>query len=689
MRKHIRTLRTWIVLRLGGEAARRQRHARRLAGLLIRELTRLGFVERVGKKGSQRRIVRYEPPLLMTADELWCPLDLKRFPARRSTNDLREPDVLQSLHDRVNAPVRVDKLPNGKLCLVTRMRAAQFPASYSIDKFRLPGEAPLLAFPLGIDVDGTHQYADLETVKHLLVAGATGGGKTTFMHTMLYTFINRCTDEDIELWLIDLKGQEFGKYEKLMGTKSKPGIVRFFAHDPQHALEVLDLAVKEIKRRNQLMKQYDASNLKDLMHLSGQRLRRIVVAIDEVAVLTLDRERVAKHTVGSWAQHLITQVAALGRAAGVHAVIATQHINKDVLTGLILANFESRVCFSVADWRKSQLVIETSEADSIPTGRMIYRHLGRTIEHQAPLITPSQLRLEVTRIAQNGPDGGLGDQEEIRRFVRNAKLIVQTACDQFDGACTISKLYQAEGIRGVLSKADVEETCRRLERDGVLEPGSNRKPRRVARGFYKMPELLDSRYASVPAASQDAQDAARTQPGRSEESDQHPDDRMQRPDHTDAESSASQEPDSASCVLENPVDHAQIEHAAIQAHIAATVREIQELTDDNPELRDGLAGGPFSTLLGLESRQAPACTTTIAPSTTVYSVTYMHNGQRLSLVLTRGGHRGVAAFTTQEQAEAAARQRNLQEWRIIPDTHDKLEARAQRFALGVLLDADA
>jgi hypothetical protein len=93
--------------------------------------------------------------------------------------------------------------------------------------------------------------------------------------------------------------------------------------------------------------------------------------------------------------------------------------------------------------------------------------------------------------------------------------------------------------------------------------------------------------------------------------------------------------------------------------------------------------------LGLESRQAPACTTTIAPSTTVYSVTYMHNGQRLSLVLTRGGHRGVAAFTTQEQAEAAARQRNLQEWRIIPDTHDKLEARAQRFALGVLLDADA
>jgi hypothetical protein len=74
---------------------------------------------------------------------------MKRFPAHRSTNDLREPDVLQSLHDRVNAPVRVDKLPNGKLCLVTRMRAAQFPASYSIDKFRLPGEARLLAFPLG------------------------------------------------------------------------------------------------------------------------------------------------------------------------------------------------------------------------------------------------------------------------------------------------------------------------------------------------------------------------------------------------------------------------------------------------------------------------------------------------------------------------------------------------------------
>jgi DNA segregation ATPase FtsK/SpoIIIE-like protein len=699
--KLIRRRLAWLSQLIGGEAAARRRRGQQLAKSMRSELSRLGFWSRgeTKKTRHKKRHVEYEQPLLMTADEIWCPINLKKFPARKSTNDLRDPDVLQSLGDRCHTPVKVDTLPNGKLCLVARVRAAQFPASYSIDRFQLPPDAPMLAFPLGINADGEHNYADLTEVKHLLVAGATGGGKTTFMHTLLYTFINRCSDDDIELWLIDLKGQEFGKYEKLKGTKSKPGIVHAFASDPEKALEVLDQAVKEIKRRNQLMKQYDASNVDDLMHLSGQRLRRVVVAIDEVAVLSLDRERVGKHTVGSWAQHLITQIAALGRAVGVHSVIATQHINKEVLTGLILANFETRVCFSTADWRKSQLIIETSEANSIPTGRMFYRHLGRTVEHQAPLITPSQLRLEVTRIANNGPDGGLGDKDELRRFVRAAKLIVETACEQFDGSCAIAKLSQADGIKGVLTKAELIETCQRLERDGVLEAGSNKKPRRVARGFYKMPGLLDMRYGlAAQNAEEEHENTDEIQSERPENLSQHSTEQTVASEHPDEENGAFHKSDSAFCVRQKSNHDTRRDAEEIHAKIAATAQQIRELTDDNPELQSDLERSPWGSLLGLTGQSAqPArsVTSTVqaappkpesrkpAQSSMVYTVAYTRHGQRMSLVIRRNDHRGVATFTSRKAAEEQARQLDLHDWQVIPDTRENVEARARRFEIGL------
>lgn len=143
-----------LKLSLGGESAQRRRLAARQSRLLVAELSRLGFVEKT-KKGK-RKVVRFEAPLLATHDELWCPVDLRQFPARRATNDLREPDVLASLSDRLNAPVRVDKLPNGKLCLVTRLRAVQFPATFPLSTFKLAPDAPPLAFPLGLDADGSH-----------------------------------------------------------------------------------------------------------------------------------------------------------------------------------------------------------------------------------------------------------------------------------------------------------------------------------------------------------------------------------------------------------------------------------------------------------------------------------------------------------------------------------------------------
>src|SRR5262249_34382111 len=151
---------------------------------------------------------------------------------------------------------------------------------------------------------------------------------------------------------------ELGRYDALLSSKANPrGIVRHLAYEPEKAIDVLNLALKEIQRRNDLMRQHSASNIDDLARLSGQRLRRVVVIVDEIAMLMLNREKIGKYSVGSWAENLMTKIASLGRSAGVHLVIASQMIQRDVLSGLILANFENRIAFSCADWRKSQLAI--------------------------------------------------------------------------------------------------------------------------------------------------------------------------------------------------------------------------------------------------------------------------------------------------------------------------------------------
>jgi hypothetical protein len=190
----------------------------------------------------------------------------------------------------------------------------------------------------------------------------------------------------------------------------------------------------------------------------------------------------------------MTRIAALGRSAGVSIIIATQFVSKDVLSSMIRANFENRLTFSCADWRQSQLVIETSEADGLPKGRAILRQEGRTYEYQTPYITPNQVRLEISRIKEYGPDGGLGDDAELLRFVKDAKLLLSVACDQLQGDFARSKLLALSGVRGIISQERFNEVAQRLERDGVLAPGRSNKPRRVERAFFGRPGLLDTLY---------------------------------------------------------------------------------------------------------------------------------------------------------------------------------------------------
>ncbi|MBX0326972.1 hypothetical protein K2Z83_04660 [Oscillochloris sp. ZM17-4] len=559
-------------------AGRRRRQAQRYADALLAELARLGFASRVVmKKGKvKRRRMRYVYPLLMTQNELWLPLDQRSLPIGRTTDELRDEQIINSLVDRLNAGVRADYLASGQFCYVVSLGGAAFPDVYSLNSFTMPPDAPILAVPMGIDSAGDQVVGDLMEYKHFLIAGATGGGKTTLYHSIINTFISRNSADTMELWLVDMKRSEFSLYRSLMGKRDQAGIVRHIAVAPESALNLLGQAYKEIEQRNRIFERAGVTSIGALERSTGQKLKRIVLLVDEFAILTTDTTKIGKQSVGSWAKLLMTRIASLGRSAGVTICIGTQMVQSKVIDSMITANFENRIAFSCATWRESNLIIQTSEAVNLPPGRAILRVAGRTSEIQTCYVTPEQVTLEVSRVAEFGPDGGLGDADE-RQFVRNAKLLLDVACRQLNGDFVRSKLLAMEGIRGQISWDMFDEIARRLERDGILEPARSRFPRKVARAFFGNPNLLDAFYGML-----DEPTAARTTPLLGTRSASHGDSMRSGEDampseHQDAENNIIIIDTDAECGAPESPAHANTENDAREPEAATLPPEFEKL----------------------------------------------------------------------------------------------------------------
>lgn len=470
------------------EQRKRLALAQRLATDLLRDLNRTFARERLARGRRRRRQrINWIYPLILTADELWCPIDTSSLPAGVFTERLSAGDVVRSLCDHVRHEVRVDYLATRQICYVVRLRGQRWPAMINVTSAEIPPDAAPLVVPLGVDGEGNAVLADLADLKHLLVAGATGGGKTTLLNAILTTLASRNTPDQLELWLIDLKRTEFALYRPLLGDRRRRGVVRHIAVDPQTAIEVLDEAYREIVRRNSEMERLGVTNWRDLARLTESRLPAIVLVIDEYAILSTDGTKIGKQSVGQATTLLMTRIAALGRAAGVHIIAATQMVNSNIVSSTIRANFENRLSFSTADWRQSQLIVETSEADGLPPGRAILRREGRTSEIQCYYISPRQVKMEVARIAEFGPDG-TGDDDEQRRFVRDALLLVTAAARHMDGSCSRDRLLAMDGIRGIISWSRYDEIMARLERDGVVERRG--RGRWLARMAAARPEVV-------------------------------------------------------------------------------------------------------------------------------------------------------------------------------------------------------
>ncbi len=238
---------------------------------------------------------------------------------------------------------------------------------------------------LGKDIHGRIRVSDLATMPHLLIAGSTGAGKSVLINSMIVSMLYKATPDELKLVLVDPKRLELGLYEDI------PHLFTPVVTDPKLAANVLRNATREMENRLKLLAQRGVRNIDqynrtfqkgqslelfaDLEEGEHKPLPYIVIIIDELAdLMMVDTNGV---------EESITRLAQMARAVGIHLILATQRPSVDVITGLIKANFPSRIAFRVASKVDSRTILDANGAQSLlGRGDMLYLPTGSSRLHR-------------------------------------------------------------------------------------------------------------------------------------------------------------------------------------------------------------------------------------------------------------------------------------------------------------------
>ena len=354
-----------------------------------------------------------------------------------------------------------------------------------------------LTLGLGKAVNGDPWVTDLAAMPHLLIAGSTGTGKSVGLNCMIASILFRSTPDEVRLILIDPKRLELGVYEDI------PHLLTPVVTDPKVASNVLKWAVTEMERRIRMLASEGVRNIEQFNNIiraekgardedSGEDLKPlhyVVIVIDELADLMM----VSSHEV----EESITRLAQMAREVGIHLILATQRPSVDVITGLIKANFPSRISFRVAARVDSRTILDSIGAEQLlgrgdmlflPPGsaRLIRVHGAYVTEHEIARLT-AFLRKQ----AQPAYDDTVGKPEKSTEaaetsdrddlFDEAVRFVVQS------GQASTSMLQRR--FRIGFSRAG--RLVDMMERDGIVGPADGSKPREilVAKDYY---ETVDS-----------------------------------------------------------------------------------------------------------------------------------------------------------------------------------------------------
>lgn len=253
-----------------------------------------------------------------------------------------------------------------------------------------------LLIALGKDVSGSPMYTDLTEMPHMLVAGATGTGKTIFLNSLILSLLYKNTPETLRMVMVDPKRVEFQNYNEI------PHLLCPVIYDATKTYNALQWLAKEMERRFEVFSEIPTRNIKSYnsnknVIASGSQLPYIVVVVDELADLMAVK--------GKEIEGAIVRLAQMARATGIHLVLATQRPSVEVITGVIKANITSRISFQVASQVDSRTVLDTSGAEKLlGYGDMLFvsSKSSRMNRVQGPYVSEKEVKTVSDWITEHG-----------------------------------------------------------------------------------------------------------------------------------------------------------------------------------------------------------------------------------------------------------------------------------------------
>jgi DNA segregation ATPase FtsK/SpoIIIE-like protein len=341
------------------------------------------------------------------------------------------------------------------------------------DEWKRFEQSAQLPVPLGLGSGGEPVFADLAKMPHTLIAGATGSGKSVCMNTIITGLLMSRTPTQVRMVMIDPKRVELTPYAGV------PHLYTSVVVEADRAIATLKALVAEMMGRFRVLEQAGVKNIVSFNEKSETRMPYLVVLVDELADLMM----LGKMEV----ERLLVRLAQLGRATGVHLVVATQRPSVDVVTGLIKANFPSRVTFAVMSQVDSRTVLDSVGGEKLlGRGDMLYLPIDKSKPQRVQGAFLSDAEIEATVRMWKAVKGPALPELEVEM---EDEAIVDTDYDSSDGSL-VDKAAGLARTQRTLSTSLLQRRLRigypraarlmdQLEEMGIVGPGEPGKPRQV------------------------------------------------------------------------------------------------------------------------------------------------------------------------------------------------------------------
>jgi S-DNA-T family DNA segregation ATPase FtsK/SpoIIIE len=332
-----------------------------------------------------------------------------------------------------------------------------------------------LTIALGLDVVGNLAMANLAKMPHLLIAGATGAGKSVGINTIIASILYNATPQEVRFLMVDPKRIELSGYEGI------PHLLHPVVVDPKLASRALNWAVREMERRYRLLEEARVKSFDTYNEINEEKLPYIVVIVDELADLMM----VASKDV----EAAIARLAQMARAAGIHLILATQRPSVDVLTGLIKANFPTRISFKVSSKIDSRTILDASGAEHLlGAGDMLFLAPGTSdIKRIHGAYISEKETADIVEFWKRQGSSGY-DETVMQEIEKEQNGAGAESDDDFD-----ERYDEAVALVSEAGQASISMVQRRLrvgynraarmiemmEKEGIVGPADGAKPREV------------------------------------------------------------------------------------------------------------------------------------------------------------------------------------------------------------------